>query len=120
MSKATIAAVALATAVWGGVACADDSSMNRLTGDSYQAFEAARMNTNAVVSYADGNGPTPDNSTSRWNGDSYVVFERARTAPATINVAQANRERIAASRDVPARATRGRAPVNAFRNDTGA
>ena len=120
MSKATIAAVALATAVWGGAACADDSSMNRWTGDSYQAFEAARTNDNAVAKHADGARPVPDNSTSRWNGDSYVVFERARTAPTTVNVAQANREHIVASRDVPARATRGRAPVNAFRNDTGA
>jgi hypothetical protein len=120
MSKTTIAAAVLATALWGGVASADDSSMSRWTGDSYQAFEAARINANATVHYADGRGPTPDNGMSRWNGDSYVMFEQVRTAPVSISVAEANRARIVASRDVPARATRGRAPVNAFRDDTGA
>jgi hypothetical protein len=118
MSKTTIAAAVLATALFSGVACADDSSMNRWTGDSYQAFEAARMNANAVVNYAGGSAPTPDNGTSRWNGDSYVVFEKARTAPVTISIAEANRARIAASRAVPSRATPGRATVNAFRDDT--
>jgi hypothetical protein len=120
MSKTTIAAVAIATALFSGAACADDSSINRWTGDSYQAFEAARMNANAVVSYSGGNKLTPDNGTSRWNGDSYVMFEQVRTAPMTVSVAEANRARIVASRDLPARATRGRAPVSAFRDDTGA
>lgn len=118
MSKTKFAAVALAAALLGGAAYADDSSISRWTGDSYQAFEAARMNANAVVNHADAK-PTPDNGTSRWDGDSYVAFEQVRTAPVTMSVADANRARVVASRDVPPRATRGRSPVNAFRDDTG-
>ena len=42
MSKLTTVAVALAVALAGGAAFADESSMSRWTGESYKAFEAAR------------------------------------------------------------------------------
>ena len=121
MSKVTIAAVALAVAVCGGTAYADDNSMSRWTGNSYNVFEAARVSGAPNVNRAQAPSVSPDNGTSRWGGDSYASFEQARTAPAAISVAEARMARVAANRELAARnTTRGRGPVNPFRDDTGA
>ena len=121
MNKVTIAAITLAVAVCGGTAYADDNSMNRWTGDSYNAFEAAKVGGAANVNRAQAPSVSPDNGTSRWGGDSYASFEQARRASAGISVAEANMARVAANRKMAARnTTRGRGPVNPFRDDTGA
>jgi len=125
MSKLTTVAVALAVALAGGAAFADESSMSRWTGESYKAFEAARTSSDEAVNLEPRNKvtATPDNGMSRWNGDSYVAFEQARTLPAavTISIAEANKARAVVNHEVPARtATRGRTSVNPFRNDTAA
>src|SRR6266545_6950814 len=126
--KSTALAVALTLALAGNIALADDgggdNSMSRWTGESYASFSAAAKTAGGTRrSAADVAAikPAGDNSMSRWNGDSYAAFEQARTAsdPVTITFAEANRARAAAARDVPARtASRPRAPVNAFRDDT--
>jgi len=123
MSKLTTVAVTLAVALAGGAAFADESSMSRWTGESYKAFEAAKMNSNEAVNLEHRNivTATPDNGMSRWNGQSYVAFEQARTSPDTVKVVEANKERGTATHDLPMHAAaRGRTPVNPFRNDTGA
>ena len=120
MSKVTIAAVALAVAVCGGTAYADDNSMSRWTGDSYNAFEAAKASGASHVNRAQAPSVSHDNGTSRWGGDSYVFFEQARTAPVAISATEANTARVAANREQAARSTtRGRGPVSPFRDDTG-
>lgn len=123
MYKLTIAAVALALALASEAALADDNSMSRWTGESYNAFQADKANTNVAVGESRKLNATPDNGMSRWNGDSYVAFENARTSapPVTISIAEANKARAAVNHEVQARtATRGRTSVNPFRNDTAA
>ena len=121
MSKLTLAAVTMTLVLAGGPAFADDNSLSRWTGDSYKAFEAARIAADSGPRHVPRTlNATPDNGLSQFNGDSYAAFEAARTSPATTSVASV-REHLAASRAVPPRtATRGRSPINPFRDDKAA
>jgi hypothetical protein len=122
MSRRTITTVAIALTLAAGAAFADDSSMSQWTGESYKAFEASKSNNGAPASAESRKlNATPDNGTSIWNGDSYAAFEHERTSPpaVTMSIAEANKERAAASRERPAHtAQRGRTPTNPFRDDT--
>jgi hypothetical protein len=115
-----LTAAASVLAVFAGVAHADGSSMSRWTGDSYQAFEAARTDSHVAARQVQ-SGSNPDNGTSRWNGDSYRMFEAVRTSPTTITVTEVRVTRVTPVSSVPSRSTtRGRESVNPFRDDTGA
>ncbi|HEY1329629.1 MAG TPA: hypothetical protein VGI14_22045 [Casimicrobiaceae bacterium] len=121
MMKRTTTAVALALVLASGTAFADDSSMSRLTGDSFKAFEAARTHASASVAAAPKSFTAiPDDSTSRWNGDSYVAFEQARktASGAATGIAEANKARASAMREKPVVAARGRKVASPFRDDT--
>lgn len=123
MSKLTIAAATIALALAGGPAFADDNSMSQWTGDSYKAFEAARISADKGAPHVrQALNATPDNGMSQFNGDSYAAFESARTAPESYGTTIAEVRQLAKpSRDVPARtATHGRSSLNPFRDDTAA
>lgn len=119
MSKVTIAAATIVLALAGGPAFADDNSMSQFTGDSYKAFEAARIDAHNAgpKSVPHALNATPDNGMSQFNGDSYAAFEHARTAPDTTSVANVRHE-AAPSRAVPPHTASGRSRLNPFRDDT--
>jgi hypothetical protein len=120
MNKLSTTTVALALALAGNVALADDSSMSRFGGESYVAFQAAQAAANAAAAPERKLLVADDNGMSRFNGDSYAAFERARlAAPAvTVSIREANKAIAQAHRQVPPRATRGRTPVDPFKDET--
>lgn len=123
MSKLTIAAAAVALALAGGPAFADDNSMSQWTGDSYKAFEAARISADKTSSHVrQALNATPENGMSQFNGDSHAAFESARKSPQfrTTTVAEV-RELAKPSREAPPRtALHGRSYPKPFRDDTAA
>jgi hypothetical protein len=120
MSKLTIAAATLALALAGGPALADDNSMSQWTGDSYKAFEAARVAAATPKAGRIALNATPDNGMSQFNGDSYLAFEASRTSPAIVTTTVAEvRAPVRPSHEVPVRtAIRGRHALDPFRDDT--
>ena len=123
MNKCTIAAATIALALAGGPVFADDNSMSQWTGDSYKAFEAARISAGKNARFApQALKATPENGMSQFNGDSYVAFESARSSPESraTTVAQV-REAVKPSHEKPAiTALHGRSSPSPFRDDTAA
>jgi len=122
MSKLTIAAATLALALAGGPALADDNSMSQWTGDSYKAFEAARISADKTSHGRQALSASPENGMSQFNGDSYAAFESARKSPESVATTVAEVRQIARpSHAAPARsALHGRAYLSPFRDDTAA
>lgn len=120
MNRMKLAVAAIALALAGGTAWADDSSMSQWTGDSYKAFEAARKADAAVPAAARlALVALPDNSTSQFGGDSYAAFRASRAAPefAATTVAEV-RAPVRPSREMPLRTAARRHPLDPFRDDT--
>jgi hypothetical protein len=120
MTKTPFAAAAIALALACGPAFGDDSSMSQWTGDSYKAFEAARVAAGTPKAGRIALNATPDNGMSQFNGDSYLAFQASRTSPAVVTTTVAEvRAPVRPSHEVPVRtATRGRHALDPFRDDT--
>jgi hypothetical protein len=123
MRKMTLAAATIALVLIGGPAFADDSSMSQWTGESYKAFEAARIANAGTPKVArTALNAIPDNSLSQFGGDSYVAFKASRVSPeiSTTTVAEV-REGVRPSHERPLlTAIRGKTLLSPFRDDTAA
>jgi hypothetical protein len=122
MSKLTIAAATIALALAGGPAFADDNSMSQWTGDSYKAFEAARISADKTAHGRQALNASPENGMSQFNGDSYAAFESARKSPESLGTTVAEVRPLAKpSHEAPAHtAAKGRSYPSPFRDDTAA
>lgn len=120
MNKLTLAAATLAFALAGGPAFADDNSMSQFTGDSYKAFEAARLGADKAPHGRQALNATPENGLSQFNGDSYAAFEAARKSPESYGTTVAEVRQLAKpSREAPPRTSlHGRSYLKPFRDDT--
>jgi len=121
MSKLTIAAATIALAL-AGPAFADDNSMSQWTGDSYKAFEAARIGADKTSHDRQALNASPENGMSQFNGDSYAAFESARRSPESYGTTVAEVRQFAKpSREKPVVGViHGRSYLSPFRDDTAA
>jgi len=123
MRKMTLAAATIALVLIGGPAFADDSSMSQWTGESYKAFEAARIaSAGSPKAARTALNAIPDNSLSQFGGDSYVAFQASRKSPeiAATTVAEV-RDGVRPSHEKPVHtATKGKTLLYPFRDDTAA
>jgi hypothetical protein len=123
MRKLSIAALAIAFALAGGSAFADDNSMSQFTGESYKAFHDAQASVSGPRVASPHLKAIPDNGMSQYDGDSYAAFDAWRKSwrDADVDRAEVKARIAAANHAVPARVTpHSRMPANAFRNDTAA
>ncbi len=120
MKKLSTLAMAAALTLAGTAALADDNSMSRFGGESYNAFEAANVAGPAALAPPESRKlqAVADNSMSRWNGESYRAFAEATKDSGKLTAASLRRPSAEPAERPHVVRLHGRTPTNPFNDGT--